>query len=384
MGDVYRADHTQSGRPLAIKFLHPELTDNDDLAQRFFQEAQAVNRIRHPNIVDVIDAGVGELGPYIVMEYLEGESVGAALGRLGRFDTEAAIGTAAPVLEALDAAHRVGIIHRDLKPENVFIAFDSSRSCAVVRLLDFGIAKMLDGNGTMPRTRTGVVFGTPDYLSPEQATGELQIDGRSDLFAVGVLLYELLTGTRPFRAPTAVATAFRVVHAEVPNLAATGVYVDPRLEAVVQKLLQKEPSRRFPTAGDVVRDLNLLLPDQQRRTVALGRVINVQRRLANAAANGTGGSGVSSGTGLASSEREKDRKEVPAANSSRRSSLGGDAITPPGNITMPVAPRAAPVVPAILPPSRPEPARIDLRPIEPTLTSRVLERRRPSSLDSVR
>jgi len=349
MGDVYRAEHAVTGRTLAIKFLHPELSDNADLAQRFFQEAQAVNRIRHPNIVDVLDAGVGELGPYIVMEYLEGESVGASLSRLGRFDTESAVGTAIPVLEALDAAHRVGVIHRDLKPENVFIAFDSQRGIAVVRLLDFGIAKMLDGSGSMPRTRTGVVFGTPDYLSPEQATGELQLDGRSDLFAVGVLLYELLTGTRPFRAPTAVATAFRVVHAEVPNLAAAGVLVDPRLEAVVQKLLQKDPSRRFPTAGDVVRELTLLLPDPLRRVVALGRIINVGRRSAM--------------SGAQSGERRADT----AVSSSRRPPPPQqETITPVNTPLVPVARSASP--PVSVPRHDPLP-RVDLRPSEPTLTS---------------
>src|SRR4029079_7549998 len=229
MGDVFRAENVLAGRAVAIKFLHPELAQNSELAQRFFQEAQAVNRIRHPNVVDVLDAGVGEMGPYIVMEYLEGESVGAALVRIGRFELDAVVGAAIPVLEALDAAHRAGIIHRDLKPENVFIAFDPTRGAAVVRLLDVGIAKILDASGPSPRTRTGVVFGTPDYLSPEQATGDVPLDGRSDLFAVGVLIYELVTGTRPFRAPTAVATAFKGVHAEAPSIAAAGVYVDQRL-----------------------------------------------------------------------------------------------------------------------------------------------------------
>ncbi|MGK4008132.1 serine/threonine-protein kinase [Sorangium sp. So ce1036] len=280
MGDVFRAEHVLAGRAVAIKFLHPELADNSELSHRFFQEAQAVNRIRHPNIVDVIDAGVGELGPYIVMEHLDGESLGMALARFGRLDMEAAVGVAIPVLEALDAAHRAGIIHRDLKPENIFIACDPNRGSAVVRLLDFGIAKVLDSDGPSPRTRTGVVFGTPDYLSPEQATGESPLDGRSDLFSVGVLLYEVLTGTRPFRAPTAVATAFRVVHAEVPTLASAGVTVDPRLEAIVQRLLQKDPAKRFPTAGDVVRELERVAPDAARRTTALGRLINVQRRIA--------------------------------------------------------------------------------------------------------
>ncbi|APR82897.1 Serine/threonine protein kinase PrkC, regulator of stationary phase [Minicystis rosea] len=280
MGDVYRAENVNAGRPVAIKFLHPELAQNMEVAQRFFQEAQAVNKIRHPNVVDVIDAGTGEMGPYIVMEYLDGESVGSALTRSGRFDVDAAVGIALPVLEALDAAHRVGIIHRDLKPENVFIAYDAARNQVVVRLLDFGIAKVLDANGPSPRTRTGVVFGTPDYLSPEQATGEGPLDGRSDLFAVGVLVYELVTGLRPFRAPTAVATAFKVVHADAPSIAASGVHVDTRLEAVVHRLLQKEPSRRFAVAGDVIRELEKVSPDPQRRMLALAKLVGVAKRLA--------------------------------------------------------------------------------------------------------
>src|SRR5689334_14710558 len=278
MGDVFRAENVLAGRAVAIKFLHPELAQNAELAQRFFQEAQAVNRIRHPNVVDVLDAGVGEMGPYIVMEYLDGESVGAALMRIGRFEVDAVVGAAVPVLEALDAAHRAGIIHRDLKPENVFIAFDSTRGAAVARLLDFGIAKMLDASGPSPRTRTGVVFGTPDYLSPEQATGEAPLDGRSDLFAVGVLIYELVTGTRPFRAPTAVATAFRVVHAEPAPLAAAGAFVDARIEAVIQRLLRKDPAKRFQTAADVVRELDRTLPDAQRRGGAVARLVATARR----------------------------------------------------------------------------------------------------------
>ncbi|MFT3774719.1 MAG: protein kinase [Minicystis sp.] len=280
MGDVYRAENVNAGRPVAIKFLHPELAQNMEVAQRFFQEAQAVNKIRHPNVVDVIDAGTGEMGPYIVMEFLDGESVGSALTRAGRFEVDAVVGTAIPVLEALDAAHRVGIIHRDLKPENVFIAYDAGRNQVVVRLLDFGIAKVLDANGPSPRTRTGVVFGTPDYLSPEQATGEGPLDGRSDLFAVGVLVYELVTGIRPFRAPTAVATAFKVVHADAPSIAASGVHVDTRLEAVVHRLLQKDPARRFATAGDVVRELEKVSPEPQRRMLALAKIVGVAKKLA--------------------------------------------------------------------------------------------------------
>ncbi len=278
MGDVYRAVNVLAGREVAIKLLHPELVENEELAKRFFQEARAINRIRHPNVVDVLDAGMSELGPYIVMDLLEGESTGQLLARLGRLRVEAAMATILPVLEALDAAHRAGIIHRDLKPENVFVAVDAPNRRAIVRLLDFGIAKVLGGQATSsPRTRTGIVFGTPDYLSPEQATGDRPLDGRSDLFAVGVLLYELLTGAPPFRAPTAVATAFKVVHGEAPTLASAGVHVDSRVESVVHRLLEKEPDARFQTAGEVARELAPVVPEPQ-RAAALARLLDPEGR----------------------------------------------------------------------------------------------------------
>jgi serine/threonine protein kinase len=280
MGDVFRAEDVVAGRAVAIKFLHADLAQNIEVAQRFFQEAQTLNRIHHPNVVEILEAGACNMGPYLVMEYLDGESVGSALTRVGRFEVDAVMATAIPVLEALDAAHRVGIIHRDLKPENVFVAFDGASGAMTVRLLDFGIAKVLEPSGPGPRTRTGVVFGTPDYLSPEQATGDGPLDGRSDLFAVGVLIYELCTGLRPFRAPTAVATAFKVVHAESPSIAAAGVHVDVRLEAVVHRLLQKEPARRFPGAPEVIRELDKISPDPARRASALARLVGASRRLA--------------------------------------------------------------------------------------------------------
>jgi serine/threonine-protein kinase len=305
MGDVFRAEVLAEGRSVAIKFLHPELAQNIEVGQRFFQEAQAVNRIRHPNVVDVIDTGVCEMGPYMVMEYLDGESVGTALSRLGRFEVDAVVATLIPVLEALEAAHRVGIIHRDLKPENVFIARDAAKGAAVVRLLDFGIAKMLDGGPPGPRTRTGVVFGTPDYLSPEQATGEGPLDGRSDLFSVGVLMYELVTGMRPFRAPTAVATAFKVVHAEAPSIAAAGVHAEQKLEALVHRLLQKDATRRYQTAADVIRDLDRLCPDPARRGVALAKIVGALRRL--------GG-----GPSVPDTDRGRDRERERDAGTTRR------------------------------------------------------------------
>ncbi len=333
MGDVFRAENTQAGRFVAIKFLHPELAQNTDLSQRFFQEAQAVNRIRHPNVVEVLDVGVAEMGPYLVMEYLDGESVGSALARVGRFEVDAAVAATIPVLEALEAAHRAGIIHRDLKPENVFIAVDPAKREVVVRLLDFGIAKMTDPGGASPKTRTGVVFGTPDYLSPEQASGEGALDGRSDLFSVGVLLYELLTGLRPFRAPTAVATAFKVVHAEAPSLAATGVQVDARVEAVVQKLLQKEPGKRYPTATEVIRELERASPDPGRRAAALGRVIGAARRLVSTSSEMDRATAASARDVSWSKRSSSDAQGTPTSMASARRISPG--VTPPRGLEVP-------------------------------------------------
>ncbi len=288
MCDVFLAAELATGRAVAVKLLHPELAEDAELGQRFFQEARAISRIAHPNVVEVLATGTSDFGPYLVMEHLEGESVGSALGRVRRFDVDAALGVVAPVLDALEAAHAAAIIHRDLKPENVFLALEPrrdprSRSLepgarnVVVRLLDFGIAKVLAGPGPSPRTRTGVVYGTPDYLSPEQATGEAPLDGRSDLFAAGVILYELLTGVRPFRAATAIATAFRVVHAPTPTLAAAGFDGGAEIETLVQRLLEKDPGRRFQTAGEAAAAIARIAPDAARRSEALTRIVEAGR-----------------------------------------------------------------------------------------------------------
>jgi serine/threonine-protein kinase len=249
MGDVYRAEHVLAGRVVAFKLLRADFAQDQDLTRRFFQEAQAVNRIRHPNIVDVLDAGFSEEGPYVVMECLDGTSVSAALARIGRFDVATSIAVVLPVLDALDAAHRHGIVHRDLKPENIFVARvgDDVR----VKILDFGIAKVLDtGDATArPQTHTGVIFGTPDYLSPEQASGEGSVDGRSDLFAAATVLFELVTGKRPFEAKNAIATAYRIVHEPTPRLSAFGIDVDARLQAAIDRASAKSADDRFPTAA---------------------------------------------------------------------------------------------------------------------------------------
>lgn len=269
MGEVFQAERLDTGRAVAIKILRPELSEDEHVTRRFFQEARAANRMRHPNIVDILDAGFSTRGPYIVMELLIGESSATTLARVGKLPVEGVVAIGLSVLRALQVAHNEEIIHRDLKPENVFLHRPSPAASTIVKLLDFGIAKVLQPLGPTPRTQTGVIFGTPDYLSPEQALGDFALDGRSDLFAVGVLLFELLTGTRPFRAPTAIATAYKVVHAEAPKLVDAGGPDHPMLEAVLSRALQKRPENRYPSASHFARELEGIAPDPKLRHVAL-------------------------------------------------------------------------------------------------------------------
>lgn len=272
MGEVFRAEHELAGRQVAIKLLRADFASDTDLTRRFFQEAQAVNKIRHPNIVDVLDAGFSEQGPYVVMECLEGATLAAALACATKLEAGAALAVVMPMLEALAAAHRHGIVHRDLKPENVFIARD--RDDVRVKLMDFGIAKFLDSKETAPRTHTGVIFGTPDYLSPEQATGEGALDGRSDLFAVGIVLFELLTGKRPFEAANTVATAYKIVHAPAPSLLEMGVSADARLQGALETALEKSKDARFATAELFAAALAPLVLDPAGSSAALMRLID--------------------------------------------------------------------------------------------------------------
>ena len=271
MGDVYRAEHMLAGRLVALKVLRADFADNEDLTRRFFMEAQAVNKIRHPNIVDVIDAGFSREGPYVVMECLEGTSLAQALSRLGRLDVPTALAVVLPTLSALDAAHRNVIVHRDLKPENIYLAEINGE--VRIKLLDFGIAKVADKGGAAPRTSTGVVFGTPDYLSPEQANGEGDVDGRSDIFAIGTVLFELITGRRPFEAPTAVATAYKIVHLPAPTLAAMGHEVNPLLQTTLDIALAKDRTDRFASAADFADALAPITPHGAIRRQALATLL---------------------------------------------------------------------------------------------------------------
>src|SRR3569623_154140 len=202
MGCVYLAEHALIGRKAAVKVLNPDISSDPEVVSRFFTEARAVNDIRHPNIVEVTDFGRFVAYYCIVMEYLEGETLAARMGRVRVFDETGVIRVMKQCTSALGATHEQGLVHRDIKPENIFLRAHPDYP-DFVKLLDFGIAKLLTADETVGhKTKTGAVLGTPSYMSPEQCLGEAALDIRSDVYSLGVVIYQMLTGQLPFTADT--------------------------------------------------------------------------------------------------------------------------------------------------------------------------------------
>ncbi len=256
MGEVYLATHRRIERKAAIKLLLPALSRDADIVNRFFDEARATSLITHPGIVQIYDCDVFEDRAYIVMEYLEGANLSTVLARNGAFDIGTAVWVAANIAGALAAAHAKRIVHRDLKPENVFLAHDPLRPGAtVVKILDFGIAKLSDRTGPASHTRTGSILGTPLYMSPEQCRGITNIDHRADIYALGGILFELLTGRPPFvkEAPGDLLVAH--VSEAPPLPSSLTPAVPPELDRLVTRMLAKSPGDRPPTMDAVAREL---------------------------------------------------------------------------------------------------------------------------------
>lgn len=269
MGEVYRAEDLELKHVCALKVMTHSRARNERLVARLFQEARAAQTIGHPNIVEIFEAGYADGIPYLSMECLEGESLLELLRRRKRLDAPTAVTIMLSVLAALDAAHAVDIVHRDVKPANVFVL---SASSSRVKLLDFGIAKFLERDGDSPQTESGTILGTPDYLSPEQVQGASRIDGRSDLFSVGSVLFELLTGIPPFRGPHVVATTYRIAHGQTPRLSEHGLLDWPELDEALARTLSKSPERRFSSAFELARALQhaVGLSEQDLKTASHG------------------------------------------------------------------------------------------------------------------
>jgi serine/threonine protein kinase len=259
MGAVYLAEHPGIGRKAAVKVLHPALSTNADIAARFFNEARAANAIHHPGIVEVLDFGTLPTGvSYIVMELLEGESLAARMRRGGPLPMASAIELATQAAAALGAAHRQGIVHRDLKPDNLHIVPDPRNpGREMIKVLDFGIAKLAGpaGDPGSVKTRTGAIMGTPVYMSPEQCRGTKEVDHRTDVYALGVILYEMLCGAPPFVSQGQGELIHLHISEPPPPPRSKNPAIPERLEALVLRALVKDPAHRFQTMEQLVRAL---------------------------------------------------------------------------------------------------------------------------------
>jgi serine/threonine protein kinase len=249
MGAVYEAEHTFLGRKVAIKILSKDFAHNREAIRRFYREAQAAARIGHENICEVTDVGQIVDSPYIVMQLLQGKSLSAAIVDAAPFPMGRAVDVASQMLDALGAAHEAGIVHRDMKPDNVFLTKIAGRD-DFVKLLDFGISKVRVAAGGTKLTQEGSVLGTPQYMAPEQARGEADVDGRVDIWAVGVIIYEMLTGRVPFDGPNYNKIIFDVVAAPIPRLRALREGITPELESVVMRAMERDLTKRFRTTAE--------------------------------------------------------------------------------------------------------------------------------------
>jgi serine/threonine-protein kinase len=254
MGTVYLGEHPLIGKRVAVKVLLEELSANQQIVDRFFNEAKAVNNIGHQNIVDVVDFGTlkSETGHdivYFIMEYLDGESLAARIKRQGLTQRET-LHIMQQSCSALAASHQKGIVHRDLKPDNIYLC-PRGGDKNFVKILDFGIAKLTGDGGNSMKTRTGLVIGTPAYMSPEQCEGKGLIDHRSDVYSLGVLMYELLTGRVPFPGDGfgEILVAHLTRQPELPS--SINPDVTPELEAIVLHAIEKDRNRRFQSMTEM-------------------------------------------------------------------------------------------------------------------------------------
>src|SRR6204780_3999078 len=260
MGEVFRAKDTRLGRDVAIKVLPETFAKDADRLRRFEQEARAVAALNHPNILAIHDIGEYDGAPYLVSELLEGHSLRVEMNN-GALPTRRAVEYAAQIAQGLAAAHDKGIVHRDLKPENVFITHDGR-----LKILDFGLAKLAklqavtEDSATLTladaqqETTPGMVLGTVGYMSPEQVRGE-PADARSDIFALGTILYEMLSGQRAFRRDTSAETMTAILKEDPPEISTASKPIAPAVERIVRRCLEKKPQQRFQSARDLAFDL---------------------------------------------------------------------------------------------------------------------------------
>jgi serine/threonine-protein kinase len=255
MSSVFRAHDRLLDRKVALKVLHQQYSDDDDYVERFRREARSVAALSHPNIVTVIDRGEHEDRQFIVFEYVEGENLKRLIERRGPAPVATALQLGMEIARGLSFAHQQGLVHRDVKPQNVLLNGDGS-----AKVTDFGIARSLDVQHGM--TQTGTVLGTSDYIAPEQAQGQ-RVDEHTDVYSLGVVLYELLTSEVPFPGENFVAVAMRHINEPPPPIRDKRPDVPPRVEAAVQKAMAKRPEDRFATMAEFCQELEACLAEVQ-------------------------------------------------------------------------------------------------------------------------
>jgi eukaryotic-like serine/threonine-protein kinase len=267
MGSVWRAEHLALQVPVAIKFMQPALNGDGDGQRRFLREARIASAMRSPHVVQVLDYGVARGTPYIVMEYLHGESLADRLERQGRLSAREAIDILRPLAYALERAHELGVVHRDLKPENLFIVQDGARE--LTKLIDFGVAKVQErqfGVTLARNTREGEIVGTPHYMSPEQVRGVQTVDHRTDVWALGVIAFECLVGASPFAAANLASLILQICVQPVPVPSAVGG-VPQGFDAWFARACARAPDRRFPTVKVAIDELQGVCAERERPTL---------------------------------------------------------------------------------------------------------------------
>jgi serine/threonine-protein kinase len=250
MSTVYLARDETLDRPVAVKVMHREMSEQADQLERFRQEARAVAKLSHHNVVSVIDAGEDGGYPYIVFEYVKGETLKQRISRIGALNSQEALAYAVEVGRGLAVAHSRQMVHRDIKPQNILI---DEEGCA--KLTDFGISRQLEQNGM---TATGRVLGTTDYVAPEQALGH-GADQRSDIYSLGVVLYEMLIGQVPFHADSQVGVAMKHVNEELPDVQRRRPELSAAVALVVERATAKNPAERYQEIGEMIDDLSTAL-----------------------------------------------------------------------------------------------------------------------------
>jgi eukaryotic-like serine/threonine-protein kinase len=250
MSTVYLARDQTLDRPVAVKVMHREMSEQADQLERFRQEARSVAKFSHPNVVSVIDAGEDGGHPYIVFEYIEGETLKQRISRHGALDPQEAIAYAIEVARGLSVAHARHMVHRDIKPQNILIDAEGR-----AKLTDFGISRQLEQDGM---TATGRVLGTTDYVAPEQAMGR-KVDPRTDIYSLGVVLYEMLVGQVPFSADSQVGVAMKHVNEELPDVQRRRPDVSAAVALVVERATAKDAAERYQQVGEMIDDLSTAL-----------------------------------------------------------------------------------------------------------------------------